>query len=99
MTNINTTSAYQSIQVTVADTALSLVDFGFTQEEVALASRIRIFINTNGIRIDWSGNPATVSSGAIVSSSFDLVGNENISNLSIIRDNITDSEVFIILES
>ena len=96
--NISTTTAFQSVQATVSTTALDLDTFGFTAAEVSEASRCTIFVNTNAIRIDWSGNAPTVSSGASVTASLEIVGTENIKQIQLIRDDAVDAEVFIILE-
>lgn len=96
--NVNTTLGYQSIQSTVSNTAVSLSDIGFTDDEIKRSGRCFVFVNTNSIRVDWSGNDPTVSVGALISGSFELTGNHNLERLKLIRDSTTDSEVFILLE-
>ena len=100
---INSTTAFASVQATVADTALSLVDFGFTQAEVDRASRVRVFVNTNAIRLNWTGTAPTTSSGALLDTAtgvpeWQLLGDRNIRNLQLVRNSTTSAEVFIILE-
>ena len=99
MGNINTSIGAYSQQTTVSNTVLSLVDFGFTDAEILNSSSCTISVNTNSVRLDWSGNAPTVSVGAKVTGIFSLQGNENLYQLQLIRDGATDSEVFIVLES
>lgn len=95
---INTTTAFASAQGTVSNTVLSLLDF-FTDAEVKQASRCYIFVNTNSIRIDWSGNDPTISTGALISGAYNIDENTNLYQLRMIRHDAIDSEVFILLEA
>jgi hypothetical protein len=98
MANVNTTNGLQSIQGTVSSTALSLLDFGFTDAELKASGRAFIFVNTNSLRVDWSGNAPTVSVGALISGTFEVSGNKNLYNFQMIRHSTSDSEVFVVLE-
>lgn len=89
--------AYASHQATVDATVVDLVAFGFTAQEVADAKVAYVFINTEAIRVDWSGNSPTTLIGALYDGWFGLRKNSNISNLEMVRDDATDAEVFIVL--
>lgn len=98
MSNINYTSAFASDQTTVSNTALTLVDFGFSADEVLTANRMVLMVNSNSIRVWWDGTVPTTSNGMILSVGIELVG-ENLRNFQMIRNDATDSEVAIILET
>ncbi len=96
MSNINMPSAFADLQATVSSTAETLIDLGFTAQQVQDASVCHVIVNSESIRAWWSGSTPTTSEGALFTVGFKLY-EEDIRNLEIIRNGATDSEVAIVL--
>lgn len=97
---ISTTIASAFNNSTVSSTALSLTDIGFDADEVAVADRMRVTVETQPLRYRYDGAVATTSVGhqLVAGSVLILDGQQNIANFSIIAVS-TDGAVFITLES
>lgn len=97
---ISTTYAFAFNQDTVSNTALTLLDIGFTQDEINKASRARITCAAQPIRYCYDGSVPTDTVGhyMAVNSETLIIGNANIEALQFIRATGTDGEVAITLE-
>lgn len=89
------------LTATVAGTALTLVTFGFTAEQIGRAKRAYITVRTAAISVTWvSGVTAAASDGILfpAGGTYEVEGPTNLQNLSMIRDTGTSASVTIILE-
>jgi hypothetical protein len=98
---INTTSGYAFATDDVAGTALTLADIGFTDDEIRAAQRARITVAAFPIRYTYEGTTPTASVGHYLAADgeTELVGNENISNLQVIRATGSTGVISITLEA
>lgn len=97
---INTTSAFAFGSQTVSSTALTLEAFtAFTQAQVDRANRVILTVEAQSIRYRYDGTAPTDTVGHLLTagSRLELVGNDNIQNLQVIRVT-TDSTVMVTLE-
>jgi hypothetical protein len=98
---INTTVAYAYATQTVADTALALSEFtDFAEVDMALATRIRLTVNTNAIRYRFDGGDPTTTAGHYLATNgtIPIDGSENVANFRIIRDGGSSASVSVTLE-
>lgn len=93
-------------QHTVSNTAMSLVDFGFSATtDVPMADRVIISVTAGALRINWDTtlNVPTTSTGLKIPTNdyplFVLEGRFNAANLRMIRDSSSDATVDITIES
>ncbi len=99
---ISTTTAFAFANGAVSNTALALTDapFSFTQAQLDRASRARITIATQPVRYRYDGADPTAAIGhyLAVDAETEIVGNENIQNLRLIRATGVDGAASITLE-
>ena len=74
--------------VTVSSTPLSLIDFGFTQEQLRMARYAHITVETAGIRYGFGFHAINANVGKQVASGADVTieGTQNILNLMQVAD-------------
>lgn len=97
---INTTGAFAFGNQTVSNTALTLEAFtAFTQAQVDRANRVILTVEAQSLRYRYDGTAPTDAIGHLLTagSRLELVGNDNIQNLRVIRVT-TDSTVMVTLE-
>jgi len=95
------TEAVAKITYTVAGTALSLADMGFTTAHINRAKLATITVRTAAVSATWvSGVTPAANDGILWDSgyTYTLVGPRNIQNLKMIRNTGTSASVTIILE-
>lgn len=97
------TVAFASVTATVADTALTMLTFGFTAAELAQAKRAWITVATADILMLWDGSTPVIATpkGHQLPKSLQpwpLVGRANIANLQVIRQAAVSAVVTITLE-
>lgn len=98
--SVLTTTALAFGTQTVSTTALSLEAFtDFTQAQVDRANRIIVTVETNSIRYRYDGTAPTTSVGHLLTAGtrLELVGNDNIQKLQVIRAS-ADGTVMVTLE-
>ncbi len=98
---INTTTAYDNGALTVADTAVGLADFtGLDAAAVLQAQRIRLTVNSNALRYFYDGATPTTTSGHLIptNGTIEIIGNQNIQQLLVIRDGGSSAAVVVTLE-
>lgn len=99
----NAPIAIATKQTTISSTAVLLTALPvtpFTAAQVLDAARAVITVRTNQINIRYDGTAPTVAIGHlyIAGDVFEIVGNENIQLLQLIRNGATDADVTITLE-
>lgn len=100
MINVSRASAFVQNSA-VSSTALTLVTFGFTAEQVRQASVMTISVSANNINFRYDGTAPTTSVGMYLPSTtppFVIMGNTNISQFQLIRAGGSDATVSITLE-
>ena len=101
--NINTSIAIATKQVTISNAAVLLTALPvdpFSAAQVLAAARAIITVRTEDINIRYDGTSPTVAIGHLytATATFEIVGNENIALLELIRNDAADSIVTITLE-
>jgi hypothetical protein len=94
-------TAFHMATQTVSATALTLADFGsISQAQVDRASRIRITVETQGVRYRYDGTAPTASVGHLLPATAELIltGTENVRQFRIIRSGGSDATVMVTLE-
>lgn len=96
---------------TVSSTAKSLVDFGFSADQVAAADLVIICVTSNALRLTYdtpdnpggTTHPPTSTEGLRLPTNnyplFEIQGRPNAGNLLMIRDASSDATVAITIES
>lgn len=98
-------SSAVTVTAGVSSAAKTLVDFGFSAEQVAAADRCIICVTAGALRLTWdhpTPNAPTTSAGQRLPTNnyplFVLLGRSNLEALSMIRDSTTDVTAVITLE-
>ena len=88
---------------TVSNSAKAVThgDFGFDAADLAAAQRAYVTARDAGVMVTWSGVTPTATLGHLIAQNgtIEVSGNTNINALSFIREDATDAEVSVTLES
>lgn len=90
---------------TISTAAQTLVQFGFSADDVSGADRVIFSTSSGGLRLNWDTTPITPSTStgyqvpASVWPRFVLEGRFNAANLQMIRDGSTDAVTAITIET
>lgn len=101
MPNIQTTIAFAYDVDTVSTVVQTLAEIGaLTQAQVDQAQRARITCNTNAINYTYDGTAPTTSAGHTIptNGTVEIVGNQNIKNVKLIRSGGSNATVAVTLE-
>lgn len=97
-----TTRAFQTKTRTISSTAVLISDagWGWGDSDLSLAQRAYVSARGAGVMILWSGVTPTANLGhpVLENATVEIVGNDNIQALQLIREATTDANVTITLE-
>lgn len=101
--DINAPKGQVTKQVTISSAAVLLTALPvdpFTAAQVLAAARAVITVRTSQINIRYDGTSPTVAIGHLflVGDVFEILGNNNIERLEIIRNGATDADITVTLE-
>lgn len=97
----NVTRAIKTVSVTVSGTAVTMLSAGFfTQAQLDLAEILILTPATGSIRLRYDGIAPTASVGhhVAVDQNYTITGRVNISNLQVIKDTGTNSDLTVTIE-
>lgn len=100
MADIVKTRAFAFDQHTISSAALALADLDFTQDQVDETARVVISVRSGEVNIAYDGTTPTTSLGHIFTAGdiFEILGNNDVQNLQLIRNGAVDAVVDVTLE-